>query len=439
MATNATPANAGTISVPMSSVLDALKGKLSEAERTALFEQLIGFRATRVAPGDLITSTLFNQMLSDIDALSIRISKLESVPPGPVIDRIEPEGVDKQVSSRVTIVGRNFRPDDVATQALFGDVAVGDFLLESDESRIILTIPDGLQSLPADVPVSVISGGRQSNSVTIRVVPKVVVATGAIVVRYQGGPIDRIEASRSEPYILMWRVTSQINVQMSFELSPVLTNAQGASAADWRAQIVMDPGPITLQPGQSQDVQMTLVRVPNNGTRTELSVRARSTTGSFEGTAAPLSLIVGEITPVSDTRAVIAVRQFAPTADLAPAQIDSKAGFEIAKSKSLNLPMQVSASNLGAGFYRFEATVEPGAPASGGGAQTGRWTVGPITAAFDVAANATKPFSLPITSTSLADATTVSHVTVTAKCFDSNTATTPKFISFLRVPMRGKA
>ncbi len=57
-----TTADAGTISVPMSSILDALENVLTEDERNALFEQLIGLRPTTVAPGDLITAELFNQI-----------------------------------------------------------------------------------------------------------------------------------------------------------------------------------------------------------------------------------------------------------------------------------------------------------------------------------------------------------------------------------------
>ncbi len=72
-----TTSDPGSISVPMSSILDALEGVLSDAERTALFEQLIGLRPLGVAPGDRITADLFDQVLSDINDLAKRVAMLE--------------------------------------------------------------------------------------------------------------------------------------------------------------------------------------------------------------------------------------------------------------------------------------------------------------------------------------------------------------------------
>jgi hypothetical protein len=104
-----TTTDPGTISVPMSSILDALEGVLSEAERTALFEQLIGLRPAGVAPGDLITAELFNQVLSDVNDLAQRVAVLEggsdTVPHLPVITQIVPQLV--KTGQEFTVFGKN--------------------------------------------------------------------------------------------------------------------------------------------------------------------------------------------------------------------------------------------------------------------------------------------------------------------------------------------
>lgn len=102
----------GQISIPMSSILDALEDVLTEAERNALFEQLIGLRPGGVAPGDLITAELFNQVLSDINDLAQRVAVLEgssdNIPRQPVIDQIVPMTV--KTGQEFTVFGKNLTP-----------------------------------------------------------------------------------------------------------------------------------------------------------------------------------------------------------------------------------------------------------------------------------------------------------------------------------------
>lgn len=104
-----TTTDPGTISVPMSSILDALEGVLTEDERHALFEQLIGITPAGVAPGDLITAELFNSMLGNINDLQMRVAVLEgasdNVPHLPVITQIVPQLV--KTGQEFTVFGKN--------------------------------------------------------------------------------------------------------------------------------------------------------------------------------------------------------------------------------------------------------------------------------------------------------------------------------------------
>lgn len=443
MATNST-STGGTISVPMSSILDALKGELNEAERAVLFQKLIGFRINEVAPGDLIRSALFNQMLGDINDLALRVAKLEAgtvEPAGPIIDYIDPQGVDLPAASKITIVGSNFRPNDEGTFISFGNVNTAIYFPESDQNHMIVPVPVNLQGLATDLPVSVTCNGRKSNAVVRHFVPQVIPVSGYALITYLGAAIGKINIGQT--YSLVWRVLSQVTVEQTFDLSPtVIVQSGTANAAAWGAGIHLSvTGPITLKPSQYQDITMT-VTVPANAGTADIGLRADSTTTPVNGVGAPLSLVVGAAPAVSDPRALLKAAD-SNSADLSkftPAG-EALAGFRVKPSKSnLALPMEVSTSAQGGGFYLFEVAVQPGTPSGGGGPQTGRWTPGAMPATrLQIAAPTTQHFDVPITSSGVVDTATLSHLLVTAKCYATNSSASPVFTSFVRVPITGKS
>jgi hypothetical protein len=438
-----TTSDPGAISVPMSSILDALEDVLTEAEREALFEQLIGLRPAGVAPGDLITAELFNQMLSDINDLAIRLAALEGASGGPVIDHIEPAG-DKPAASKITIVGLNFRPDDVDTFVSFGNIQIADFFVESDETHIMVPVPVSLQGLPADVPVSVTCNGKKSNAVVIRVVPQVITPTGFPHVTYQGGALPEIVIG--DTYDLTWHIHSQVNVAQTFDLVPTVNVQSGtANAAAWLAEIqVTPPGPVTISPGASQDIAMK-VKVPANAGVADVGLRAESTTVDvIQGQGAPVHFAVGDTPKLPDNRALPSVAQFISNSSLSSLNIQGQPkGFKIAPSvNKLALPLQIATNAQGGGFYLFEGVPEPGTPSGGGGPQTGRWTIDPTPSGpndlVEIGASKTIPYQLKVTSSAVADTVTVSHILLSAKHFVTRQSAEPDFISYVRIPITGK-
>ncbi|MFL6729681.1 MAG: IPT/TIG domain-containing protein [Sphingomicrobium sp.] len=431
----------GTIAVPMSTILDALEGVLTDAEREALMGELIGLRPHGVAPGDLITAELFNRIRNDLNDVLVRLANLEGLSGGPVIERIEPQTLDKPVNSKVTIIGRNFRPDDAATDVAFGDIRVNDFFPESDATHIMVPVPVGFATLPADIPVSVISNGKQSNAVAIRVVPEVVVPTGTVLVSQQAQSAGNVQVGL--PFQITWRVHSQLNVPQSFELSAVVTAPAGVNVATWRAAIQLSQTELNLGIGEFKDVVMTITP-PAGATSVSVSLKAESTTGTFNAQAPMAALVVGAAPAESDTRAVISFAAAAGSADLVLGNIavdgGTEQGFKMRPSKTGELSMKVSTKPNGGGFYLFEATVEPGTPAGGGPAQAGRWTIGAMpTTKLKIEPSSTIPFQVPISSSALVDTATVSRILIKAKCFSSAGASSPDFTSFLRVPIIGKS
>jgi hypothetical protein len=104
--------DSGAIAVPMSTILDALEGVLTDAEREALMGQIIGLRPAGVAPGDLIEAELFNKVMSDINDLLLRVAALEGAsdmtPKTPVITQIVPQLV--RTGTEFTAIGENLNP-----------------------------------------------------------------------------------------------------------------------------------------------------------------------------------------------------------------------------------------------------------------------------------------------------------------------------------------
>jgi len=106
------PTDPGTIAVPMSTILDALKDVLDKDERAKLFDQILGLRPQSVRPGDLITAEQFNQILSDVNDLLQRVAILEAgtdtTAKKPVIHAILPKIV--RTGDEVTVQGENLTP-----------------------------------------------------------------------------------------------------------------------------------------------------------------------------------------------------------------------------------------------------------------------------------------------------------------------------------------
>src|SRR5262245_40342437 len=71
-----TVVNPGNIVVPLSAILDQLRGRLSSVELDALLAAIIARRKAEVHPGDLITAELMNQILQDLAALNEQVAAL---------------------------------------------------------------------------------------------------------------------------------------------------------------------------------------------------------------------------------------------------------------------------------------------------------------------------------------------------------------------------
>lgn len=416
--------------VTMASILEALEGVLSEEEKQALLTGLIDVRSSGVAPGDLITAELFNEILSDINSLKVRVAALEGAEGAPVIDRIEPQFIDKPLGSLINIFGSGLRGDATDTTVFFNSVPVSLFLTQSNENLIALPIPLSLTGLPRTIQVRVVNGNGESNSVGIRVVEPVVEPDGSIFIRNEGDPLGEIEVGQS--YELNWRVVNQLNVERVFTFQSVISDVVGSTVTAWRNRVEIS-GDLDepFSSGEGRDIIMK-VTVPNNAESVRLGLFVATEDGAFSETSSLTSLVVGEEPEISDSRADIRMRAFFPnsvlgffTTNVEGADVD---GFTIAPDQSLTLPLEISVTAEGGGRYEFETRIE---------GETGRWDTPRVDTVLQLPNGGTLPIDIPIRGSAATDTTTVSTLVVTARHF-SGSSTTSDFASFVSIPIRGQ-
>jgi hypothetical protein len=420
----------------LSEILDAVGSLLTEDQKDQLAAQLIGSQLKLVQPGDLITADYFNNITANIADLAIRVSALEGVTGGPVIDHIEPQGIDLSVGSLMTIVGQNFHPGNSDTIAYIDTVAISAFNLGSDPNRLIFTVPDSFAQLPRVAQVKVKVGDATSNSVSVGIEPEVQTQSGVLAVKSVGPALGTITIGTT--YSIVWQVIPAAKLPGNYTFTPLVTDVNGATLKAWTDNIqVGQPGPIQIAPGIPLLVTMT-IKVPANAVSANISLAGTSDDAIVKGAASPIAFIIGAQAEQSDDRAAVKLQAIPPIFNGSPntlkgATISGVSGVTLPKSAASELPLELSikAGDPSAqGFYKFRVVVE---------GETARWTVGtpnPVSQANVTSAN--RPtIKIPIQSTSVADTTTVSNIVVYAEKYTNQGDPQPAFKSFVRFPIKG--
>jgi len=420
----------------LSEILDAVGSLLTEDQKDQLAAQLIGSQLKLVQPGDLITADLFNGMLANVADLAIRVSALEGATGGPVIDHIEPQGIDIPVGSLMTIVGQNFHPGNSDTIAYIDTVAISAFNLGSDPNRLVFTVPDAFAQLPRVAQVKVKVGDATSNSVSVGIDPQVQTQGGILAIKSVGPALGTITIGAT--YTIIWQVIPAAKLPGNYTFMPLVTDVNGTTAKAWTDNIqVATPGPIQIAPGMPLLVTMT-VKVPASAVSANISLAGTSDDTIVKGSASPIAFIIGAQPEQSDDRAAVKLQAIPPIFNGSPnalkaATIAGVSGVTLLKSAASELPLELSikAGDPSAqGFYKFRAVVE---------GETARWTLGapnPPSQANVTSAN--RPtITIPIQSNNSADTTTVSNIVVYAEKYINQGDPAPAFKSFVRFPIKG--
>lgn len=424
-----TTSDPGSISVPMSSILDALEGVLTEAERNALFEQLIGLRPSGVAPGDLITAELFNQVLSDINDLSIRLAALEGASGGPILDSLDPP-TTVAVNGVLIVTGRNFNPDRRFNIVKMGDIEISQFRADSSPTHLIFPVPDLFTGLPDSLPVRVITGGRMSNAMPITVVPQEKTQGGDFFIGAGQTGGDTVKVG--DTLTITWQVQAITFFEDNAALSLVVGSPQGATASAWLGTAAFQPPSLEILPGATKAVKLS-VKVPTGATSVQLSIKVVSQDGHVTNISDPVAITVGQAVEVSDARTAISYNTvFGGFITEGTVTIDGADGQGLLVQKNKNSKFKVHAVDTRANGDPADYTysVEFVGPANG-------FTVDPLlpSAAPGIPAGQDGPFDVPLK----AQAGTTTGATARIKIICSQTKTsgnlTP-YKSFRIIPVK---
>jgi hypothetical protein len=289
----------GTISIPMSSVLDALEGILTEAERAQLFEQLIGLRPDTVAPGDLITAELFNQVRSDINGLLARVATLEGAAGGPVIESLDPSS-NVAVNSLLAVNGSNFNIEPNFNIVRIGDKAITQFREESSPTQLLFPVPDLFSNLPQTLPVRVETGGRTSNVMQITIQEEDKIQKG----KFEFGPavVPPGDVEENKTVAITWEVQAITMYDDNVALALIVGDAVGTSAAAWLNQLSFQPAaPVAILAGKSKQVTAN-VRVPLNAKSAKISLKVTSADGHVSNISDAVAIEVGKEVALSSPK-----------------------------------------------------------------------------------------------------------------------------------------
>ena len=161
----------GNTRVPLSTVIDQLRGRLTTPEIDAVVSAVTPLRQTGVQPGDLITATLFNRLLDDIADLQVRLATLEGDKGVPVLSGRAPTG-DAGLLSLLTVFGTGFDPTPSNNVVQLGGVAITSFVgSQNGTTQLSFQVPNQYPGIPKVVDLTVTRDGRISNTLEVRLVP----------------------------------------------------------------------------------------------------------------------------------------------------------------------------------------------------------------------------------------------------------------------------
>jgi hypothetical protein len=289
----------GDVVVPMSTILDALEGVLTDEEREALFAELVNLSPGAVAPGDLITAQLFNTMREDINDIAIRLSALEGEAGGPILESLTPSST-VAINGLLIVRGRNFDPIRSQNTVSIGEVDVTQFRPDSTATSLIFPVPDLFTGLPKTLPVRVSAGGRTSNALSITVQPQDQVQQGNFSVG--SGVATAGTITIGQAIAITWPVQALTTLPDSVALEVLAGAVNGASASAWLASVAFTPpSPMSILAGQTKPVRADLT-VPGGATSVQLSLRVTSGDGAIVNTSDPVTIEVGSAIETSDPR-----------------------------------------------------------------------------------------------------------------------------------------
>lgn len=298
----------GDMVVSLGDIIDELGDKLSKDEQQALWSVLLARRAESTRPGDLITSSLINQMLGDIRDLQLRVAQLSagsaSGSTAVVITSVRPPD-EMVVGSEVAIEGRNFEFSIGGCYVSFGSRTVQSFKRGSRDDRLIVDVPD-LGALPEGgmrLPLTVFNTAS-SDFRMVTVKPAEVPLSGGVDFLAESVTPNPPEAGKDA--LFAYVLSSKATRDAKFKLQVLLADSGDALDAAKYAHLVtlLDEA---KQPLSNAELPLAMnrsarvfVRVNQLPFAKDFRILLRSTSGALSDESPEKGYTVGKVDPEDD-------------------------------------------------------------------------------------------------------------------------------------------
>ena len=397
---------------------------------------IIPARQVSVQPGDLITAALVNQLLDDIADLQDRVAKLEGDKGVPVLSGRAPTG-DIPLLGLLTVFGTGFDPTPSNNVVLLGGIAINSFVgTQNSTTQLSFQVPNQYPDVPKVVDLTLTRDGRISNALEVRLVPRVLRQAGPLLAISRTAPLPTIGVGTT--FTLQWLINPQVTDTYSYRL--LFYDCVGATADAWSATGRIAPtSPQPISNATPLLVAAT-VTAPSGFARAEVALEVVSSDGTKARTSHPMLLVLNQAPAVSDPRALVNVATTAiPAPDAsnplrtARLQVDDWEidGLQLRFGASADVPIDVfaTAQASAAGDYTYTATVEGGP-----------WRVQPPQPPSNTAVPQAQNRRITVTLANIdtAQSSAISYLVVQAAHKPAGTGAVD-FTSFARIPIQGFA
>lgn len=389
---------------------------------------------TQVRPGDVISSDLFNQVLSGLVDLQTRVTRLElDIPTGdvrPVITDATPASL--RVGELLTVTGFNFPDDPGNGNVQISGISVDRFFAAS-ANQLVFSIPGGFTILPGDYILTV-RNGAFSDTHPVRILPATSNLTGTVAITNTTTSLPQINIG--SPYSVEFLVDSRTNIGESYKLKARYLNLTGtATEANWLSTTTVTdistglavPLQLRIEPGLPKSIRVNFV-VPAGAATADLVLSAESVTKPGDPNLNQVSnpalhLEVGQIMTPSDPRTIFSILNFGAAANARKATIDGVPGVEV--KFGLSAIIRVDATFAVRGSYTYTKEILP---------DTTGWTIGSHSPQQStVVAGGVEQIGVNVTAI---DADSAKRTLVIKATRTADTDGTG-FVSWIEIPIRG--
>src|SRR5271165_2623474 len=265
---------------------------------------------SKVNPGDLITASYMDQIITALSTLDQRVSKLEAT--GAVTNAVQITGYlatqPVHVGDQIEIDGSGFLVPAILNQVTIGGAQVTNFSSGlSTASKLLFVVPQIQGVTNAGIPVAVTvtnANGSATSSFQILVYSTSTAPHGRTQLVYDTPPVmpnNQQNITAPNTYQFGFTLTAVTDQQATYAIT---FNVTGAG---WSATLV-DSTPITLSPNASTHVRVQVTAAAGSGV---LSISAQETTSGSSVTPgnAQITIAAGSPPPTPETRVRVTLTQ----------------------------------------------------------------------------------------------------------------------------------